>query len=139
MMRSPLPAQSQFERTPDQLRGKTLIEDSIASQSEFDRNPSGWTDLMPKLGFPGWTKVPIPAATPLNPKEQWSLHDGVLTIDGTGGHEWLRFDGKTFRNFLLRFEDRNRCPLSGSPSNSSRTSPKSLSKPFRMSVAPVAT
>lgn len=114
LIASPAMAQSKIEPNPGQLRSKTLPEGTMASRSELERNPSGWTDLMPKPGFPGWSKVPIPATASLNPKEQWSIRDGVLTIDGSGGHEWLRFDGKTFRNFVLHVEWRFR-KLEGKP------------------------
>lgn len=90
------------------------LEGQARSRSEYQRSPRGWTDLMPKPGLPGWTKVPIPATASLSPKEQWSVRDGLLIIDGTGGHEWLRFDGKRFRNFILHAEWRFR-KLEGAP------------------------
>ncbi len=89
-------------------------EGQTASRSAFEQNPNGWTDLMPKPGLPGWTKVPIPSTASLAAKEQWSVRDGLLVIDGTGGHEWLRFDGKRYRNFLLHAEWRFR-KLEGAP------------------------
>lgn len=78
------------------------------NQSAYDQDPSGWTDLMPQAGLPGWTKVPIPADAALDAKEQWELRDGMLIIDGSGGHEWLRYDGKQFKNFILHAEWRFR-------------------------------
>lgn len=78
------------------------------TKSAYQNDPSGWTDLMPKPGLPGWTKVPIPATGTLDPKEQWEVRDGLLIIDGTGGHEWLRYDGKQFSNFILHTEWRFR-------------------------------
>ena len=90
------------------------IKAQTPSKSAYRQNPRGWTDLMPKPGLPGWTKVPIPATATLDPKEQWSVRDGLLTIDGTGGHEWLRFDGKRYRNFILHAEWRFR-KLDGTP------------------------
>lgn len=63
---------------------------------------------MPQPGLPGWTKVPIPADAALDPKEQWAVQNGVLVIDGTGGHEWARYDAKQFNNFILHAEWRFR-------------------------------
>lgn len=85
-----------------------------SAQSAYEQDPTGWTDLMPKTGLPGWTKVPIPATSQLQGKEQWSVQGGVLTIDGTGGHEWLRYDAKRFRNFILHAEWRFK-KLEGNP------------------------
>ncbi|MDZ7638021.1 MAG: DUF1080 domain-containing protein [Bryobacterales bacterium] len=84
------------------------------ARSAFESQPGGWTDLMPKPGLPGWTKLPIPATAALDPKEQWAVRDGLLIIDGTGGHEWLRFDGKRYKNFILHAEWRFR-KLEGTP------------------------
>jgi hypothetical protein len=78
------------------------------NKSAFDNDPSGWTDILPKAGLAGWTKVPIPYDGVLDPKEQWAVQDGVLVIDGTGGHEWARYDAKQFNRFILHAEWRFR-------------------------------
>ncbi|MCC6263963.1 MAG: DUF1080 domain-containing protein [Bryobacterales bacterium] len=90
------------------LLAVTAIEGQEASRSAYSQDPHGWTDLMPKPGLPGWTKVPIPASGKLEPKEQWVVRDGRLIIDGSGGHEWLRYDGKRYKNFILHAEWRFR-------------------------------
>lgn len=84
------------------------------SRSAFEQDPMGWTDLMPKPGLPGWTKIPIPATGSLQGNEQWAVRNGTLTIDGTGGHEWLRYDAKRFRSFVLHAQWRFR-KLEGTP------------------------
>lgn len=96
------------------LLAVTAIEGQETSRSAYSRDPRGWTDLMPKPGLPGWTKVPIPASGKLEPKEQWAVRDGLLIIDGSGGHEWLRYDGKRYKNFILHAEWRFR-KLEGAP------------------------
>lgn len=78
------------------------------NKSAYENDPTGWTDLMPQPGLPGWTKVPIPADAPLDPKEQWAVQDGTVIIDGTGGHEWLRYDAKPFNSFILHAQWRFR-------------------------------
>lgn len=74
------------------------------ARSAFEQDPTGWADLMPKAGLAGWTKVPIPPTASLEARNQWTVRNGVLVIDGQGGHEWLRFDGKRYRNFILHAE-----------------------------------
>ncbi len=92
----------------------SAVNAQTAAVSAYQQNPKGWTDLMPKAGLAGWTKVPIPPTATLEPKEQWAIRDGALLIDGTGGHEWLRFDGKRYKNFILHAEWRFR-KLEGTP------------------------
>jgi len=69
-----------------------------------------WVDLMPQetpLGqnIPGWTRIPIPAISGVNPKMQWRV-DGaqkLLICTGEGGHEWLRYD-REMNDFILQVE-----------------------------------
>lgn len=77
-------------------------------KSAYEADPSGWTDLLAKSNLEGWSKFAVPPSNQLNPKEQWTLQNGVLTIDGTGGHEWLRYNAKKFGNFVLHAEWRFR-------------------------------
>ena len=55
-----------------------------------------WTDLIAKTGpeLKGWTRVAIPPKDKLSAKLQWAVDPktGYLVCDGTGGHEWLRWD-----------------------------------------------
>ncbi len=55
-----------------------------------------WIDLIAKTGpeLKGWTRVAIPPTDPLKPVQQWSIDpkSHMLVCDGTGGHEWLRWD-----------------------------------------------
>ncbi len=69
-----------------------------------------WIDLTPPdtpLGkeIPGWTRVPIPPAGPVNATPQWKVDAASKTIvcTGQGGHEWLRHD-REFRDFVLQVE-----------------------------------
>jgi hypothetical protein len=74
------------------------------NKSAYENDSTGWTDLMPEANLARWTKVPIPPTDELNPKDQWEVRDGMLIMDGTGGHEWLRFDGKQFESFIMHVE-----------------------------------
>ena len=68
-------------------------------------DPTGWTDVMPRKSFKGWTRVAIPPDNPLDPTSQWKLdpEHGIIRCEGDHGHEWLRFD-REFSNFLLHVE-----------------------------------
>jgi len=52
------------------------------------------TTLLPPPDLKGWTRVPIPATSGVNPKIQWKVDAGQnsLICTGDGGHEWLRYD-----------------------------------------------
>ena len=66
------------------------------SPSALERDPKGWTDLLAKAGpeLKGWTRGPLPARGKLSDRSQWSLDEatGHLICDGTGGHDWIRWD-----------------------------------------------
>lgn len=53
-----------------------------------------WTTLLPPPDLKGWTRVPIPATSGVNPKLQWKVDADQKTLicTGEGGHEWLRYD-----------------------------------------------
>ena len=63
---------------------------------EFERDPTGWTDLLAGAGpeLKGWTRLPVKPGGKLDAGMQWSLDPstGVLTCRGDGGHDWLRSD-----------------------------------------------
>ncbi len=69
--------------------------------------PGGWTDLLADAGedLKGWTRGPIPPGGKLGEKSQWSIDPGTghLACEGTGGHEWLRFD-KELGDFVYHIE-----------------------------------
>ncbi len=75
---------------------------------------SGWIDITPRENLEGWTRVPIPPDRPLNPISQWKLDKAHHTIvcEGTGGHEWLRYDHE-YRDFIFEVEWRL-IPVAGS-------------------------
>lgn len=58
--------------------------------------------IIPNDGLQGWTRVPIPATSGVNPKMQWRVDTAqqLLICAGDGGHEWLRYD-KEFGDFVL--------------------------------------
>jgi hypothetical protein len=67
--------------------------------------PAGTTDgidLLPNETLQGWTRIPIPAISGVNPKLQWRVDPAAQTLvcSGDGGHEWLRYD-KELANFEL--------------------------------------
>src|SRR4051812_39146906 len=51
-------------------------------------------DILPNETLQGWTRIPIPAISGLNPKLQWRVDKAqqALICVGDGGHEWLRYD-----------------------------------------------
>lgn len=55
-----------------------------------------WIDLIARTGpeLKGWTRVAIPPTDTLKETRQWSIDPAtkMLVCDGTGGHEWLRWD-----------------------------------------------
>lgn len=51
-------------------------------------------DILPNETLQGWTRIPIPAISGVNPKLQWRVDAAqqALICAGDGGHEWLRCD-----------------------------------------------
>ena len=51
-------------------------------------------DILPNETLQGWTRIPIPAISGVNPKLQWRVDPAqqALICTGDGGHEWLRYD-----------------------------------------------
>ena len=62
-------------------------------------------DLLPDPSLKGWTRIPIPAISGVNPKMQWRVDaaEQALVCSGVGGHEWLRFD-RELANFELHVD-----------------------------------
>ncbi|MGO9601388.1 MAG: DUF1080 domain-containing protein [Isosphaeraceae bacterium] len=65
-------------------------------RSALEQDPKGWIDALASAGpeLDGWSRKPVPADAPLDPKSQWVLDPatGYLVCQGDGGHEWLRLD-----------------------------------------------
>jgi len=84
-----------------------LVSQAQETPSILEREPAGWTDLLADAGkeLKGWTRGPIPPGGKLNERSQWSLdpQTGTLLCDGTGGHEWLRYD-KELGDFIYHIE-----------------------------------
>jgi hypothetical protein len=64
-----------------------------------------WADLLPDESLKGWTRVPIPSISGVNPKMQWKVDTAqrALICTGEGGHEWLRLN-REFGDFILQVE-----------------------------------
>ena len=64
-----------------------------------------WADLLPDESLKGWTRVPIPAISGVNPKMQWRVDAGQRTLicSGEGGHEWLRLN-RELGDFILQVD-----------------------------------
>lgn len=64
-----------------------------------------WVDLLPAENLQGWSHIPIPAISGVNPKPQWKVDTAqkMLICTGEGGHEWLRYD-KELTNYILQVE-----------------------------------
>ena len=66
---------------------------ALETPSLLESDPSGWIDIQPSADLSGWTRGAWPATAALGP-QQWQVDpaSGYLVCDGTGGHDWLRFD-----------------------------------------------
>ena len=88
------------------IAGLTLAALALPAQStsEFQRDPSGWENILPPADLHGWTRRPInaPAVDPVN---QWHREGDRLVCTGDRGHEWLRMDRET-GDFLFHAEFR---------------------------------
>lgn len=73
--------------------------------SLLEREPAGWTNIMPSPGLKGWAHIPIPPISGVDPRPQWSVDPaaGTLTCNGKGGHEWLRYE-KEYGDFVFHVE-----------------------------------
>jgi len=64
-----------------------------------------WVDVIPGADLQGWTVINIPPDQPLSNVKQWSVsEDKVVRCAGTGGHEWLRYDGRQFADCVYHVE-----------------------------------
>ncbi len=73
--------------------------------SALESDPKGWKDIFPGKDLKGWKRLSIPPTNPVNPQNQWSVDAGqrLLICDGTGGHEWLRYD-RELRDAIFHVE-----------------------------------
>lgn len=67
---------------------------------------TGWIDITPGENLVGWTIVDVPADGPLAEIPQWTVdgETGVVRCNGSGGRDWLRYDGKELSDFILHVE-----------------------------------
>jgi hypothetical protein len=79
---------------PALVAGIALAADPAESPSALEKDPAGWTDLLPGEDLAGWKRVPIPPGNKLNAKNPWKVDAGrkVLVCDGAGVHEMLLND-----------------------------------------------
>lgn len=84
-----------------------LVAQAKETPSALETDPKGWTDLIAEGGkdLKGWTRGTIPPGGKVDEKSQWSIDPktGYLVCDGTGGHDWLRFD-KELGDFIYHVE-----------------------------------
>lgn len=77
--------------------------------SALEQDANGWIDLLEGAGagadLKGWTRGPIPPGGKLDADSQWKLDPatGILTCEGTGGHDWLRWD-RELGDFIYHVE-----------------------------------
>ena len=80
---------------------KILVAESagVPTKSALQTDPQGWVDLMPPGDLKGWSRVPVPPGGKLG-RAQWHVDTDreVLTCDGDGGHEMMRFGTRQLRN-----------------------------------------
>lgn len=78
-----------------------LVCGSVAARAQ----EAGWTDLLPDAQLSGWTRIPIPSITGVDPKMQWKVNaaEKTLVCTGEGGHEWLRYN-QELGDFILEVE-----------------------------------
>lgn len=79
--------------------GLTLMGVPVRAQQ------SEWVDLLPDESLKGWTRIPIPSISGVDPRMQWRVDPNARTLicTGTGGHEWLRLD-QELGDFILRVD-----------------------------------
>lgn len=82
---------------------KLLLTLALAGVALTAQSQNEWTDMLPDPSLKGWTRIPIPAISGVNPKSQWRVDtaERALICAGDGGHEWLRSD-KDFADFTLQ-------------------------------------
>jgi len=77
------------------------------TSSALEQDPNGWIDLLEGAGtdLKGWTRGPIPPDGKLDAASQWKFDpaSGTLTCDGTGGHDWVRWD-RELGDFIYHVE-----------------------------------
>ena len=78
------------------------------SQSAYESDPKGWTDLMPRTdSLPGWTRIPDAKSPQLAEPSPWVLDQSSKTLVCNGdraGHEYLQVAGQEFGDFILHVE-----------------------------------
>lgn len=86
----------------------------LAAQQKglLEREPSGWTDVMPGAKLEGWTRLKIKAEAE-DSGRQWQRQGDILLCQGDGGHDWLRYD-TPLEDFVFHAEFRF-TPLEGNP------------------------
>lgn len=75
------------------------------TKSEYEKDPSGWTGLIPADGnFKEWTRVGI-GTEKLSIQSQWFVDPETkhIVCSGDQGHEWIRYDHE-LSNFVLHVE-----------------------------------
>lgn len=96
-----------LRRLPLIATASLVLAPVLAAQEKslLEREPAGWTKLMPPPDLKGWTRVPIPPTLGVDPRQQWMVDTaaGTLICNGKGGHEWLKYD-KEYGDFVFHVE-----------------------------------
>ncbi len=81
---------------------------TVAAQdvpSALQTDSQGWVDVLPGQDLSGWTILTIPpGGQPASPA-QWKREGDLVTCEGGGGHDWMRYD-RVLKNFILHVECR---------------------------------
>jgi hypothetical protein len=87
------------------------------TKSEYEKNPSGWTSLIPVSGdFKDWTRGVQSGSTALSIQSPWYVDPDtrhLICMGDKAEHEWLRYN-REFKNFVLHVEWRF-FPVAGNP------------------------
>lgn len=94
------------------LAALCLLPLAAQEKSALERDPKGWTDVMPNAKLTGWTRMMIPSSLDMG-SAQWVREGNLLICKGDGGHDWIRYD-QPLEDFILHVEWRFK-PLEGNP------------------------
>jgi len=85
--------------------GSMLLFAIILVLFQCSEQKDEWIDVAPGPNLEGWTVINIPPDQPLSDVKQWSVDSNkVVRCSGKGGHEYFRYDGGKFSNFVFYVE-----------------------------------
>ena len=82
-----------------------VLASALFAQSALEADPEDWRKILPDEILGKWHRVPIPPSAGVKPEVQWKVdaENELLLCDGTGQHEWLRYD-EELSDFILHVE-----------------------------------